>query len=325
MEIPISTNDLGTEDLQDADSDPDDIPLAQLFRLPPNTRFFFSKTDDNISWKQSTTMRDPQENTFLGQSDLPEDILQIHGAYSFFKFFFTDEFLAQVVEQTCLYSAQKRPNKPITTDIKEIEQFLGIIIWMSLVRQHSTRRHWAAGTRIPQIADVMNINRFEELKRFIHFSDNNSATKNTDKIKPVLNQIRTACQKIPFEEHLSCNEQIIPFKGRISLRTYNPKKPHKWGYKMYILSGFTSNFELCSNKADLTLVPGEPNLGAASNIIVRLCRPIPRDMNHKVYYDNYFSSLYLLAYLQKLGIQSVATVRSNRLKGLDIMSEKDMK
>ncbi|CAH2003970.1 unnamed protein product, partial [Acanthoscelides obtectus] len=78
MEIPISTNDLGTEDLQDADSDPDDIPLAQLFRLPPNTRFFFSKTDDNISWKQSTTMRDPQENTFLGQSDLPEDILQIH-------------------------------------------------------------------------------------------------------------------------------------------------------------------------------------------------------------------------------------------------------
>ncbi|CAH1988288.1 unnamed protein product [Acanthoscelides obtectus] len=173
------------------------------------------------------------------------------------------------------------------------------------------RRHWAAGTRIPQIADVMPINRFEELKRFIHFSDNNSATKNTDKIEPVLNQIRTACQKIPFEEHLSCDEQIIPFKGRISLRTYNPKKPHKWGYKMYILSGvsgFTSNFELCSNKADLTLVPGEPNLGAASNIIVRLCRPIPRDMNHKVYYDNYFSSLYLLAYLQKLGIQSVATL-----------------
>ncbi|KAK9692945.1 hypothetical protein QE152_g34788 [Popillia japonica] len=51
---------------------------------------------------------------------------------------------------------------------------------------------------------------------------------------PVLNQVKEACQKIPFEEHISCDEQIIPFKGRTSLKTYNPKNAHKWGYRINV-------------------------------------------------------------------------------------------
>lgn len=312
----------------DPDNIPDDVPLAQLYHLPPNTRFFFSDKNENITWKPSKTERDQEKNMFLGECNLPEDILELEDPYSLFKFFISDNFLSEIVEQTCLYSTQQRPNKPLKTDSKELEQFLGIMIWMSLIRQHSTRRYWCANTRTPQIADIMPISRFEELKRFLHFSDNSKTTESIDKIMPVLDQIKQVCQKVPFEEHLSCDEQIIPFKGRTSLKTYNPKKPHKWGYKMYVLSGvsgFSSNFELCSSKANVTLLPGEPNLGAASNIIVRLCRPIPRNLNHKVYYDNYFSSLYLLAYLEKLGIKSVATVRANRLKGLKGLTEKEMK
>lgn len=305
----------------------DDIPLSQLFHLPTNTRLYFAE-NENVTWKNSKTIRNPQQNLFLGTRDLPEDILQLKDAYEIFKFFLTDDFFSQMEEQTCLYSVQKRPNKPLRTSSKELEQFIGILVWMSLIRQHSTRRYWAANTRSSQIADVMPINRFEELKRFLHFSDNSMATKSTDKIMPVLNQVKSVCQKIPFEENLSCDEQIIPFKGRTSLKTYNPKKPHKWGYKMFVLSGvsgFSCNFELCSKKADVSRMPGEPDLGAASNIIVRLCRPIPRDVCHKVYYDNYFSSLHLMSYLDKMGIKSVATVRSNRLKGLETMSEKEMK
>nr|CAI5829030.1 unnamed protein product [Callosobruchus analis] len=89
---------------------------------------------------------------------------------------------------------------------------------MFLIRQHSTPRYWAPNTRTPQIANVMPITRFEELKRFLYFSDNSVATKSTDKIMPVLEQVKKSCQKIPFEENLSCDEQIIPFKGRTSLK-----------------------------------------------------------------------------------------------------------
>lgn len=259
---------------------------------------------------------------------MPQEVLQLNSPYELFKFFFTDGFFSETVEQSSLYSVQNRPNKPLVTNPKEIEQFLGVLVWMSLIRQHSTRRYWASNTRTPQIADVMNINRFEELKRFLHFSDNSVATRSVDKILPVIHQVKEACLKIPYEENMSCDEQIIPFKGRSSLKTYNPKKPHKWGYKMYVLSGvsgFSCNFELCGSKIDMDKMPGEPELGAASNIIVRLCRPIPRNVHHKLYFDNYFSSLHLISYLDKLGIQSVATIRQNRLKNLTCISEKEFK
>nr|CAI5829029.1 unnamed protein product [Callosobruchus analis] len=97
---------------------------------------------------------------------------------------------------------------------------------------------------------------------------------------------------------------------------------------MYVLSGingFSCNFELCSSKADIHKIPGEPELGAASNVIVRLRRPVPQHVYHKLYFDNYFSSLHLISYLDKLGIKSVATIRSNRMKNLETMSEKEMK
>jgi len=34
----------------------------------------------------------------------------------------------------------------------------------------------------------------------------------------------------PEEKH-SVDEQMIPFKGRSSMKQYMKSKPHKWGYK----------------------------------------------------------------------------------------------
>ncbi|KAJ8953447.1 hypothetical protein NQ318_023566 [Aromia moschata] len=177
-------------EFQDIDDliDLDDVPLARLFDLPPNS-IYFSKNEENITWRDSRTTRTVEENIFLGETNLPDSILELDSPYKLFKFFFSGEFLSKIVEQTCLYSVQQRPEKPIRIDSKDIENFLGILVWMANIRQHSTRRYWAPATRVPQIANVMHLNRFEEIKRFLHFSDDSKATKNTDKILPILNQI----------------------------------------------------------------------------------------------------------------------------------------
>ncbi|KAJ8944868.1 hypothetical protein NQ314_009358 [Rhamnusium bicolor] len=60
-----------------------------------------------------------------------------------------------------------------------------------------------------------------------------------------------------------------------------PAKPHKWGYKLFVLcgaSGFSYNFAVYSgseNQPKFRSVD-EPDLGASSNTVVRLCRAIPR-------------------------------------------------
>ena len=80
-----------------------------------------------------------------------------------------------------------------------------------------------------RVSNLMGVNRFKEIKRFMHFNDN--SVKNTDdklhKLRLAIDKINEPLRLIPFEEHLAVDEQIIPFKGKSSLKQYNPKKPHK--------------------------------------------------------------------------------------------------
>ncbi|CAG4978267.1 unnamed protein product [Parnassius apollo] len=68
------------------------------------------------------------------------------------------------------------------------------------------------------------------------------------------------------------DEQICSTKARNMLKRYNPKKPHKWGYKLYVLSGvsgFAYTIEIESGKENVVR-PDEPDLGASSNVVVLL-------------------------------------------------------
>lgn len=96
-------------------------------------------------------------------------------------------------------------------------------------------------------------------------------------------QVRSSCKKVPLEENLSSDKQIISFKGRISLKTYNSKKSHKWEYKMWVLldiSDLSYNFEIANNQISFEKIPGD----TASNIIMRMCKIIPKNVNHKVFF-----------------------------------------
>jgi len=81
------------------------------------------------------------------------------------------------------------------------------------------------------------------------------------------------------------------------------KKPHKWGYKMFVqsgISGFEYNFELYAGKDDNVLQDGEQDSGASGNMVICLTRIVPSDNNHKLYFDNYFNSPHLQIHLASM-------------------------
>ena len=92
-------------------------------------------------------------------------------------------------------------------------------------------------------------------------------------------------------------------------------------------------FILCSNKGviyDFELHIGKiqpaddaPDLGASSNIVLRLAKNIPTDKHYLLYFDNWFTSLPLVCHLAKSKIFRLGIVR--RLPGCDLPSDKDMK
>ena len=107
--------------------------------------------------------------------------------------------------------------------------------------------YWKTNTRVAQIADVMYRNRFDKIKRHLHFADN---TKTPDhppkdyKFSPLIDQCNKVANKIEPGESLSVDEQIMPYKGKNSggLRQYNLQKPKKWGYNFFC---FAASMDWC--------------------------------------------------------------------------------
>nr|XP_050043543.2 piggyBac transposable element-derived protein 3-like [Dermacentor andersoni] len=281
-------------------------------------------------------MRDPQTVQFSGQSELPEYISQLETPFQYFKFLFPGSLISLIADQSNLYALQNDVSQPLCTTAEEIEMFIGTCMWMSITQMRNSRWYWSAETRISQVADNFPVGRFEKLKHNIHFIDNSTlgpkdapGRDRLAKVRPLIDTVNEQLSLVPLEEHLSIDEQIIPFKGRSSLRQYCPKKPKKWGYKVFVLSGvsgFSYKLEVYTGQENTAQrLSGEPDCGASGNVVVRLSRMIPRGVHHKVYFDNYFNCPTLQVYLEKDSVHCIGTVRTNRVPGVSLPSEQEMK
>lgn len=95
-------------------------------------------------------------------------------------------------------------------------------------------------------------------------------------------------------------------------------KPHKWGYKFFMfcdVSGLAHKFEIYTGSENLPFfgntLPSEPDLEASANVIVRLTREVPKHINHRIYFNNHYTTIELINYLNKNGINSLGIVRKN--------------
>lgn len=324
--IPASDEEINTED-------EDDIPLSIRYDRLMSKRSLKKKETKPV-WVEEHLITPPESTMFTGDINLPENIMCLTDPYQFFSFLFPPTLIKYITDQTNLYASQISPNKLPMICVKEIEQFIGLCLKMSVVKLPTIRHYWG-NLGIPSIYNVMSVNRFEEIKRFIHFNDNSQLPARGDynydklfKVRPLCSQVQNIIRSIPKEEHLAVDEQIIPTKSRTSLKQYNPKKPHKWGYKVFVLSGksgFCYDFDIFAGAQSNVVPESCPNLSASSNVVIRMSYFIPKHCNYKIFFDNWFTSIPLLVYLHKEGILPLGTARLNRLTGLKMPKEKELR
>ena len=283
-----------------------------------------SRLQRTYRWRKKT-FEPPQNVDFTGvlpPSDGDGDPL------SYFKKFVTDEMLAMVATETNRYSVEKT-GQSVNTTAKELEQVLGMYLLMGLSQMPSVRAYWEAETYYAPVADVMSRNRFEKLLTSLHFQDNNASEDvkrdKAWKIRPWLSSLRERCLQTPPEECHAIDEMMVAFKGRSHMKVYMPAKPKKWGFKMWGragVSGFLYDFDLHTGAADKSLVT---ELGVTGDLVMQLASTLPSGVNHKLFADNYFTSIPVVEELQARGIQYLGTVRGNRLKGCVMKDEKTLK
>ncbi|XP_049308076.1 piggyBac transposable element-derived protein 3-like [Bactrocera dorsalis] len=201
---------------------------------------------------------------------------------------------------------------------------------MGCMRLGRMTTFWNTILSIELFKNTMSLKRFRQLRLNLHFIDNLLIPPNCNdkffKIRPLIETIRKRCQEEPVEEDVCIDEQIIPFKGKLSCKIYQEGKPNPWGIKNYVLcgkSGFPYEFELYQGKntnLDENLVR---TVDFSSAIVLHLCKRLTKS-GHNLYFDNFFNSYNLLEILSQRNINAAGTARVNRFGRTTFVSDKDL-
>ena len=304
-EFTIPRNHEGTDDEADksdeavsAESEWDsqgEVPLRNFKGLAPSI---------NYKWC-NRTFTPPSDTEFCGDTKLPDLQTYRNGEvtpYSFLKMFLTDEMISTAVNTTNRYSVEKH-GYSVNTASQEFKQAIGMFYFVGLVQMSNTRSYWENEICYQPVAGVMPRDRFLKLLTVLHFVDNNTITEEEKKdklwkLRPWFDALRQNFMLIPPEECQSVDEIIIPVKGRSGLKVYTPKKPHRWGFKLWVRSD-SDDYIYDSDLYQPILDYEVSELGKSAGVVEKMTESLPDGKHHKVFADNYFSSIALAEKLKK--------------------------
>jgi hypothetical protein len=181
---------------------------------------------------------------------------------------------------------------------------------------------------ISLIKQIMPRNRFERIMRAWHYLDASNMTtaelhrRNSENpfwtVDELVEKFAAVAMSsyIPYQS-LSLDEQTIPCKCRHRCKCYNPNKPHKWHFKIFSLNcarnGYQWNFYLYRGKGREEDV-GRHVTATMYPAVKLLAPPILHNKSYVLYTDNWYTSIPLSLEMQKIGIHTCGTVKSN-IKG----------
>lgn len=307
-----------------------EVILEMNEQTSSKTRKRTKKAPRDLIWKNITT---DKENIFPDFPFVEEmatsDEVTLREPIDYFNDFVSQDFKNIIVQQSNLYSTQNDVSKPLNMNELELEQWLGMCMYFSISKVTNSNLHWKPSLANEEVSSIMSRDRWLKIKTNFHLSDNNNIdeTDSLYKVRPLLNELRSKFRKVTMRESLCIDEQMIPFKGISRLKQYIPKKPHKWGYKFFVLSddeGFIYDIFPYVGKIDPVQNSDVPDLGPSSNAVLHLVQHIPFHKNHKLFFDNWFTSVPLVSYLASKGIWCCGTVQARRIPSLKFKTDAEL-
>lgn len=194
----------------------------------------------------------------------------------------------------------------------------------------SWRNYWSTSDdlQVKCIAESMSRNRFGEILSNLHVNDNSAlpddCVDKLYKLRPLISKLNENFRTLWNPACcISIDESMILFTGRSSMKQYNPMKPIKRGYKVWCRaekSGFISKFQVYQGKdkiVDTTDI--QKKYGMGGKVVITMSEALLQN-KHKLFFDNYFSSIPLMEFLKAENTPACATIRSDR-KGLPTLKD----
>lgn len=145
-----------------------------------------------------------------------------------------------------------------------------------------------------------NVSRFEIIKKFLHFSNNEEAPANDDpsydrayKVRYVINHLNRAFQNCREpEKQQSIDERMVKFKGHNIMRQFIKSKPVKWGFKLWMRcgskSGYTHDIDVYTGKSN----DQSSSVGLGEKVVFNLTKSLI-GTGCMVFMDNFFVTMFI--------------------------------
>lgn len=241
---------------------------------------------------------------------------------------FSEDVFDLIIRESTRYAHQNnRLHFSLTKS--SIKRFVGFLLLSGYASLPQEQLYWSLSEDVscPLVRNAMSRSIYLGIKRNLHLADNSCLDK-TDKLAKIRPYVHILAQNFMqyevFAANLSIDEQMIPYFGKHSSKMFMRGKPIRFGYKVWCLcssDGYLFNFEIYTGKSQEKSI----ELGLGGDVVTRLLKVVKNPSEHVVYFDNFFTSLPLLAELSNLGFCATGTVRENRCGKAPILSVKDIK
>ena len=165
----------------------------------------------------------------------------------------------------------------------------------------------------------MSVNRFSNILRALHFTDNlkayaNNTTEKMNKIRIVFDHLRGKFKDAFYPyKNVNIDESLMLWRGNISFHQYIPSKLHRFGLKLFALcdckTGFVQDIVLYTGAG--TDVTDDKSLGLSGAVVMTLMEPY-LDKNHVLYVDNWYTGPALFEALSSRETGGCGTVTKRR-------------
>lgn len=326
--------------LSDSENSSDDEPLAtKRARIQTDTAARPEERDvatkrSGLSapvWRKCTPSYsktyEETDGRIQSENRVKEDLKDLSPVQIFEKLF-DDEVCQLIVNFSNLYASQNNRHT-FSLTVAELKTFFGILILSGYHKLPREGMYWSLDEDIgvDVVSKAMSRNRFREIKRNLHLVDNNDAPNTTDKMFKVRKLadmlMKKFCQWNVFHELISVDESMVKYFGHHSAKQFIRGKPVRFGYKNWVAassSGYCYSFDIyCGKSANSSTEP----LG--TRVVKMLLDKLNTNpVDHKVFFDNFFTSCDLLNDLRKAGYRATGTIRENRTKKCPLTTAKEM-
>ena len=297
-----------------AEDSEDDLPLSFFVR---------KKSKDKIKWSHEVHpvgLPEPDVDIEWGKVNLENCSVDSDPIDIFMELSQIKKLTADVlVPQSNLYAIQN--GRVFETTESEMLCYLGVNYLMGYHKLPAMYDYWSGESdlNVSLIGKHIARNRFIELRRNLHFNDNTKNLPRTDpnhdrtfKLTPVIKHFKEAFKSaMEPTENESIDEHMIKFKGKHYMKQYMRNKPIKWGFKVWCRccseTGYLYDFNFYTGKKINTEV------GLGESVVKDLVLGLEGTCC-RVYFDNFFTTIDLIADLLDKKILACGTIRSNRRK-----------